>query len=341
MAVSKQVSKASSVDAWFERRSYDHAQFADLDRLTRRKRELGVSVSAVLPAREVAATVGAIVDAIRSLLDLAPLVDQLLVIDADSSDGSAEVAARHGAEVYLESELMPGYGPTIGKGDAMWRALSVTRGDVVVYLDSDTTDFGRHFVYGVLGPLLSFSELRFVKAAYNRPWRDTVGVELANGGRVTELTARPLFNLFYPELTGFAQPLAGEIAASRELLCSIPFFTGYAVETGMMIDVLRAVGLDAMAQVDLGTRTNRNQALFDLSRMSYEVLRAVEHRLREERRLGGPVGSELDPELDGYVHAIRSSTSLSLDRRSVEFLERPPMADVAESAMPSLRAGRD
>lgn len=327
MATSKQVSRAISLTEWFGRRSYDHAQFADLDALGRRKRELGVSISVVLPAREVAATVGTIVDEIRALMELAPLVDQLLVIDADSSDSSAEVASQHGAEVYLESELMPGFGSVIGKGDAMWRSLSVARGEIVMYVDSDTKDFGRHFIYGVLGPLLRFPELRFVKAAYSRPWKDTVGVELDNGGRVTELTARPLFNLFYPELTGFAQPLAGEMAAPRELFCSIPFFTGYAVETGMMIDVLRTAGLDAMAQVDLGTRTNRNQSLFDLSRMSYEVLRAVEQRLRQDGRLQVS-GSELGLALDGYVHAIRSSTSLTLDSRNVEVLERPPMAGV-------------
>jgi glucosyl-3-phosphoglycerate synthase len=327
MATPRQVSRASSVAEWFERRSYAHALFADLEALTGRKRELGVSVSVVLPAREVAATVGAIVDEIRALTELAPLVDQLLVIDAASSDGTAEAAAQHGAEVYLESELMPGFGPAVGKGDAMWRALSVARGEIVVYIDSDTTDFGRHFIYGVIGPLLRFSELRFVKAAYSRPWKDTAGIELDNGGRVTELMARPLFNLFYPELTGFAQPLAGEMAGPRELFCSIPFFTGYAVETGMMIDVLRTVGLDAMAQVDLGTRTNKNQSLFDLSRMSYEVLRAVEQRLRQDGRLELP-DSQLGPELDRYVHAIRSSVSLGLDHRNVEVLERPPMAAV-------------
>ena len=203
----------------------------------------------------------------------------------------------------------------------MWRALSIALGDVVMYLDADTTDFGRHFVYGLLGPLLTFPELRFVKAAYSRPSRDGAAVEMEGSGRVTELTARPLFNLFYPELTGFVQPLAGELAARRELLCSIPFFTGYAVETGMLIDVLDAVELDAMAQVDLGTRTNRNQDLFALSRMSYEVLRGVEARLRADGRL-----RERGAELEGYVQAIRSNATLNLDRTDVAVVERPPMA---------------
>lgn len=310
---------ANSIEKWFEQSSYDHSSFADLDRLLERKRELRLSLSVVLPAREVAHTVGSIVDEIRALGDL---VDQLLVIDAGSADGSAEIAAHHGAEVFQEGELLTRFGPVLGKGDAMWRALSVARGNVVMYLDADTTDFQRHFVSGLLGPLLDSEELRFVKAAYSRPSRDGDAVEMEGSGRVTELTARPLFNLFYPDLTGFVQPLAGELAARRDLLCSIPYFTGYAVETGMLIDVLEAAGLDAMAQVDLGTRTNRNQGLFALSRMSYEVLRAVETRLRADGRLLEQVGP------DDYVQAIRSNASLKLGRAEVAVVERPPMNEL-------------
>ena len=310
---------ANSIEKWFEHRSYDHSQFADLARLERIKRELGLSLSVVLPAREVAHTIGATVGEVGTL---GGLVDEILVIDAGSSDGSAEIAARHGAEVYQESELLPQFGPVLGKGDAMWRALSVARGDVVMYLDCDSTDFGGHFVSGLLGPLLEFPELRFVKAAYSRPSRNGGAVEMEGSGRVTELTARPLFNLFYPDLTGFVQPLAGELAARRELLCSIPYFTGYAVETGMLIDVLGAAGLDAMAQVDLGTRTNRNQGLHALSRMSYEVLRAVETRLLEDGRLRESAGD------NPYVQAIRSNASLNLDRTDVTVVERPPMAEL-------------
>lgn len=309
---------ANSIENWFERSSYDYSSFADLDRLLEKKRELGSSLSVVLPAREVAATVGNIIDQISAL----DFVDQLLVIDSASVDGSAEIAERHGAEVHQEEELLPSFGPVLGKGDAMWRALSVARGDVVMYLDSDTTDLGGHFVYGLLGPLLDSPELHFVKAAYSRPSRAGDTVEMEGSGRVTELTARPLFNLFYPELTGFVQPLAGELAARRDLLCSIPYFTGYAVETGMLIDVLEVAGLDAMAQVDLGTRTNRNQGLFALSRMSYEVLRAVETRLRADGRLLEAAGS------DDYTQAIRSSASLKLGRAEVAVVERPPMNEL-------------
>jgi glucosyl-3-phosphoglycerate synthase len=309
----------AATEEWFRHRSYDHTEFADVGAIVRKKRELGVSLSVVLPAREVAGTIGEIVDEVRG----ADLADQLIVIDAGSTDGSADIAAGHGAEVYQEDELVSQFGPALGKGDAMWRALSVAHGDVVMYLDSDTTDFGAHFVRGLLGPLLDSPELHFVKAAYSRPSRNGDSVEMEGSGRVTELTARPLFNLFYPELTGFVQPLAGELAARRDLLCSIPYFTGYAVETGMLIDVLETAGLGAMAQVDLGTRTNRNQGLFALSRMSYEVLLAVEARLLMDGRLRQPTGA------DGYVQAIRSNASLNLDRAEVGVVERPPMAELA------------
>jgi glucosyl-3-phosphoglycerate synthase len=322
MAVGK-IEKETLLEHWLERRSYGHEQFADLDCLAKRKRELSVAVTAVLPAREVASTLGAIVDAIGALNERAPLVDQVLVVDAGSADGTAEVARRHGAEVYDEDELMPGFGPAIGKGDAIWRALSVARGDLVMYLDTDTPDFAAQFVYGMLGPLLTVPELRFVKGSYSRPLTNGRRLVPDEGARVTELTAKPLLNLFYPELGGFAQPLAGEMAAPRELLSSIPYLTGYAVETAMLIDVLAAVGIDAMAQVDLGNRTNRNQSLHELGKMSYAVLLAVASRLGREGRL-----LESGPERDSYVRAIRSAAGLSLDRARVEVVERPPIAEV-------------
>jgi glucosyl-3-phosphoglycerate synthase len=324
MAISKQLSKADLVGRWLERRSYDHSQFADLDSLARRKQDLAVCVTAVLPTREVAATVGAIIEAVHAVNERAPLVDQLLVVDAGSSDGSAELARRLGAEVHHQDELLPQFGPAIGKGDAMWRALAVARGDIVIYLDADTADFREAFVYGLLGPLLTVPELRFVKASYSRPWTDGDRVRPDGGARVTELTAKPLLNLFYPALSGFAQPLAGEIAATRELLEKLPFFTGYAVETGMLIDVLETAGLDSMAQVDLASRTNPHQPLFELGKMSYAVALAVETRLRRDGRLVQGAAFERER----YVRAIRPAEGLRLDDTPVEVTERPPMAEL-------------
>jgi glucosyl-3-phosphoglycerate synthase len=332
VATSNRTAGAFSVDDWFERHSFPHSRFSDIDALARSKRDLGVSVSVVLPAREVAGTIGTIVAAINALAERATLVDQVMVIDADSGDGTASIAAAGGAEVYSENELLAELGPALGKGDAMWRALSVARGDLVLYLDSDTEDFEQRFVYGTLGPLLEFPGLRFVKGAYRRarPGGADGEGEVDGGGRVTELTARPLLNLFYPELTGFAQPLAGEVAAARELLCSIPFSTGYAVEIGMLVDVARAAGVDAMCQVDLEKRTNKSQGLLELGPMAYEVLRAIASRLRTEGRLGDAPGDGGLSSLasDGYVRALRRQSALAVERLPVEIAERPPMREL-------------
>ncbi|MDP8950000.1 MAG: glucosyl-3-phosphoglycerate synthase [Actinomycetota bacterium] len=320
------------VDAveWFRHRSYDYRQFSDLKAMGRRKRELGLTVSVILPCRNVADTVGGIIGEIHALNERAPLVDQILAVDADSVDGTAEVAASKGAEVYSENDLLSHYGGAHGKGDAMWRSLSVARGDLIMYVDADTKDFKPQLVYGVLGPILYVPEVRFVKAAYRRPFKSHETVEVDGGGRVTELTAKPLFNLFYPELSGFVQPLAGEFVADKELFCSIPFLTGYAVETGIMIDVLKHVGLGAMAQVDLGTRQNRHQPLRDLSRMSYAVVRAVARRLRQEGRLNQARDPSLPESLfqfSDYLHAVATPEGLTLQEYVEELVERPPIAD--------------
>jgi glucosyl-3-phosphoglycerate synthase len=303
-----------SVREWFARRSYEHDDFSP-GGLARRKRELGLTVSVVLPCREVADTIGSIADEVHALNEEAPLVDQLLAVDAGSTDGTAEVARRHDVEVFHEDELLPAFGPAAGKGDAMWRSLSVVTGDLVMFCDADTTNFERHFVSGMLGPILTDSEVRFAKATYHRPLIGPRGDVLDDAGRVTELTAKPLLRIFFPELSGFGQPLAGELVAERELLREIPFLTGYAVETAMLIDVLRVAGLDAMAQVGLGARHNRSKALRELGSMSYAVARAV-----VERALG------MSPEqADLYARAVCTPAGTCLAEERLALLERPPI----------------
>jgi glucosyl-3-phosphoglycerate synthase len=251
-------------------RSFSHTDFGDLDLS---------AVSVVLPARECAGTLGPIVQAISA--------GQVLVVDAASGDGTAEVAASAGAEVVQEAELLPAFGPVLGKGDAMWRSLSVARGELVVYLDSDTVDFPAHFATGLLGPLMCEPDVRFVKGHFRRPFTTPDGAEQpAGGGRVTELTARPLLAAFFPELAAFAQPLAGEVAARRDLFERLPFATGYAVETAMLLHTYDALGgTDAMAQVDLDVRRNRHQPLEALAPMARQVLGAVLDRLAADGRL--------------------------------------------------------
>src|SRR6204780_861070 len=271
---------------WFEQRPYHHRDFAGLESLSGNGAERP-STTLIFPARNVAGTIRTILSVVEQLRIRTGLPDQVIVVDADSPDGTAGIARAHGAEVYSENELMRDHGPAQGKGDAMWRALSVARGDIVMFADADSTDFEEHFVYGTLGPLLEDPSIQFVKAAYRRPFKQGEESVPDGGGRVTELMAKPLLNLFYPELAGFVQPLAGEFAARRELLANVPFFTGYAVEIGMVIDVYQQVGLAGMAQVDLGTRQNRHQPLASLPRMSSIVLRTAAAPEGLARAIGG------------------------------------------------------
>jgi glucosyl-3-phosphoglycerate synthase len=324
---------------WFEQRSFSHREFSRLARSAEATRSPVVTL--VLPAREVAGTIGPILDTVASLNDRSGLVDQVLVIDADSADGTADIARAHGAEVYSENELLPEYGPAQGKGDAMWRALSVARGDIVMFADADTRDFGEHFLYGTLGPLLMVPGIQFTKAAYRRPFSSEGRYHADGGGRVTELTAKPLLNFFFPELTGFVQPLAGEFAASRDLLLRIPFLTGYGVEIAILIDVLRDAGLPAMAQVDLGSRQNRHQPLWDLTRMSSAVLRALARRVPALENaapapglwgLPGPVAPQ------AYLHAVATPDGLRLDEHLSDLPERPPMGSIL-AEVPAYQAG--
>jgi glucosyl-3-phosphoglycerate synthase len=227
--------------------------------------------------------------------------------------------------------LLPEFGPCLGKGDAMWRGLSAARGDIVMYADTDTPHFGEHFIYGTVGPLLTVPGVQFSKAAYRRPFTSESQSVVDGGGRVTELMAKPLLNFFYPELAGFVQPLAGEFAGSRDLLLRTPFLTGYGVEIAILIDVFSSAGLSAMAQVDLGSRQNRHQPLWDLTRMSSTVLRALARRVPGmEQQMLTPRGPDVwelrRPET--YLHAVATEDGLRLDEHLNELLERPPIAEV-------------
>src|SRR3954466_67488 len=226
-------------------RSFSHTDFGQVDLS---------AVSVVLPARECATTVGPIVEAIAG-------AGQVLVVDAASADGTAEVAAGAGAEFVQEAELMPGFGPVLGKGDAMWRSLSAVRHDVVVFIDADTTGFNGHYVTGLAGPLLADPKIQFVKGAYTRPF--TAGSEVVEegGGRVTELMARPLLRAFYPELAQLVQPLAGEFAGRRALFGSTPWALGHAAEIAMYFDIWNLVGSYGIAPVAIGERRQAHQPL--------------------------------------------------------------------------------
>jgi glucosyl-3-phosphoglycerate synthase len=299
--------------SWHQSNTFHHRQFPPARALAERLRDAEAGpVSVCLPARNEERTIGSILNCLGELRELG-LVDQIVVVD-DSTDRTAEIARELGAEVHAQRGLRPELGDVLGKGDALWRALPVLRGEIVCFLDADSEHFGPHFVSGLLGPLVHAERIAFVKAFYRRPFRFGDLTLPDEGGRVTELTARPLLNLFYPDLAGFEQPLAGEVAVRRRLLERLPFATGYGVDIAMLIDAYTAVGLEGLAQVNLDLRQNAHQPLRELAGMASAVLRAVSVRLEREGRLRGPLPAGLlVPETDDLrVHSVSAT-------------ERPPL----------------
>ena len=310
-------------DEWLARRTYRGSDF-DPQRMADRARRDEVRVSVCLPALNVADTVGPIVDSVRRhLMDEVPLVSEVVVVDSRSSDGTRQVAAEAGARVVQDHEILPRLAPGRGKGEALWKSLAVLSGDLVVWLDSDVVDFDPAFVTGLLGPLLTDPEVGYVKALYRR----ALGDDGDGGGRVTEICARPLINLFYPELAGFAQPLSGEAAGRRELLRSVPFFGGYAVELGLLIDLARTAGLGALAQVDLGARRHTNQPVAALGVMASTICQAVLRRLAQEGRAPDHLPGD-----GAYARPVRGKDGFVMSALDASPQERPPMAGVLEAS---------
>jgi glucosyl-3-phosphoglycerate synthase len=301
--------------SWHASHTFAHAQFP----AARLAAERESTVSVCLPARDEARTIGAIVACLMELRELG-VVDQVVVVD-DSIDATPRIARDLGAEVHDQERLAPELGPVLGKGDAMWRALPILTGEVVCFLDADTEHFGPHFACGLLGPLLCERGISFVKGCYRRPFKVGEVTLPDGGGRVTELTARPLLNLFYPDLAAVEQPLAGEVAARRELLERLPFVTGYGVDIALLLDAHREVGLDAIAQVDLDLRQNAHQPLRDLGPMAFSVLRALATRLEREGRLAGPLPATFFGRGEDDPYA-----------RAADPVERPPLAKLRAAA---------
>jgi glucosyl-3-phosphoglycerate synthase len=308
-------------DEWLARRTYRGADF-DPERLAATAARAGLRVSVCLPALETEDTVGAIVAAVRDqLVERVGLVSEIVVVDSRSRDATARRAAEAGARVVQDDEVLPHLPPGRGKGEAMWKSLAVLEGDLVVWLDADVADPEPAYVTGLVGPLLDDPEVGYVKGLYRR----RLGGDDDNGGRVTEICARPLINLFHPSLAGFAQPLSGEAAGRRDLLRAVPFFTGYAVELGLLIDLERAAGLGALAQVDLGSRGHANQSTVALGAMASAIQQAVLTRLADAGRV--PEGLAGDGR---YARPVRDADGwrmLEIDTRPAE---RPPMRDVLE-----------
>jgi glucosyl-3-phosphoglycerate synthase len=300
-------------------------------RLTARKRELGTTVSVVIPARNEEATVGEVVSRIARLAADTGLVDELVVMDSDSTDKTSEAAARAGATVHRARDVAPQLDAFPGKGEALWKSLLVTKGDLLVFVDADLTHWGPHFVTGLLGPLLFDERVMLVKGFYERLYARGDGSVTADGGRVTELVARPLLSLWWPELAGIVQPLAGEWAARRDLMESLPIPVGYGIELAVLLDTSTEHGLEAIAQVDLGSRGHKHQASHDLAVMAAELLLVAERRRGLTSAVPGPVPGDgprviADPVL---LHQfVRTGGEMRQATRAVPAHERPPARSV-------------
>jgi glucosyl-3-phosphoglycerate synthase len=318
------------VEAWTTYRTSTAARWP-ARRLARAKGSTRVSV--VIPARNEETTVGAIVTTIRRhLVEAVPLVDEILVVDSRSTDGTAAVARAAGARVAGQDQITARLPRMEGKGDALWAGLAASTGDLVAFVDGDLREFSPHFVSGLLGPLLTDRSVEFVKGFYHRPLVGGAGVEPDGGGRVTEIAARPLLNLFWPELAGLVQPLAGEYAGRRATLERIPFVSGYGVEIAMLIDLLELVGLDALAQVDLGERLHRHQGIEALGRMSAQIMVTAWSRLYRRGAVTEPV-----PPASLLVQFRRGGADAlpHLDREitvhDVAVAERPPLSSMSRN----------
>lgn len=306
---------------WFGSHTFHHSDFAAVD-LAAGKR--GTTISVVLPALNEERTIGAIVRTLRrDLIERVPLIDELVVIDPGSTDRTAEIATAEGALVVREAEILPGLGRVAGKGEALWKSLYATSGDIICWLDADLEEFRSDFVTGLVGPLLADREIDYVKGFYERPLSVGTGATSPGGGRVTELVARPLLNMHWPALAGFIQPLSGEYAGRRSVLEQIPFVSGYGVELGLLIDLLDLIGLDSMAQVDLERRVHAHQDHAALGRMAMTLQHTVLTRLQQSGRL-----RLADPAEVTMMQFAMEDGLYAVTHFTADLSERPPMVTI-------------
>jgi hypothetical protein len=314
------------VDKWFAENTFHASEFEAIDRLIERKHRSGLSISLALPALNEEETIGDVIRTLKSaLMEDTQLIDEMILVDSNSTDATRSIAADLGIPVHIHQQVLPQYGARPGKGEALWKSLYLTRGDLVLWVDTDIVNMHSRFVYGLVGPMLLRKEIMLVKGFYRRPMRVGERMQAGGGGRVTELTARPLLNLFYPALSGLIQPLSGEYGGRRSALEQLPFSSGYGVEIGLLIDTLEKFGLGALAQVDLTQRVHHNQPLPALSQMSFAIIQTVIRRIDRRYHL------EL-------LRDVNRSMKLVQHRRERYFLEvaeiaereRPPMSSLPE-----------
>lgn len=314
------------VDKWFAENTFHSREFRDVARLVELKRKQRLTISLGLPTLNEEKTIGRIITTMQTnLVDKHPLLDEIVIIDSGSTDNTANIAASLNVPVYRHQDILPELGSFKGKGEALWKSLHILKGDIIAWIDTDITNIHPAFVYGLLGPLLTEPRIKYVKGFYRRPLALGDKLTATGGGRVTELTARPILNLFFPELSGVIQPLSGEYAGRREILERVPFFTGYGVETGLLIDIFDRFGLESIAQVDLLRRIHRNQSLLALSQMAFAIIQVFIRRLEDRHCL------TLLEEVNKSMKLIRDHRAgYHLELKEIGDHERPPIITIPQ-----------
>lgn len=312
------------IKKWINDNTYHHSQFWDLKKLVEHKEKNDLSISLCLPTLNEEKTIGKEVVIFKSeLVDRYPLLDEIAVIDSGSDDQTREIAANFGADIYLANDILPGIEKKKGKGENLWKAIYQLEGDIIVYVDADISNIHPRFVYGLVAPLIYRQEIKYVKAFYDRPLAMSGNVRPSGGGRVTEILIRPLFSLYFPELTGIIQPLSGEYAVRREVLENINFPIGYGVETSHLIDVYTKYGLNAFAQTDLDQRIHENKPTRALGKMAFGILQTF---IKRAKNLG------IIDKIDDFQTILRQTQAKEDIYEQIELdileEERPPMIEI-------------
>jgi len=312
---------------WLNKNTFHHSEFKEIENLVEAKNRKKLTISLCLPTLNEENTIAKEIVVMKSeLMTRFQLLDEIIVIDSGSTDNTLDIAESYGAEVYEAKNILPDLKDYTGKGENLWKALYITKGDIIIYLDADIKNIHHRFVYAPLGPLLLFDHIKYSKAFYDRPISiSKEKIRATGGGRVTELIIRPLFSLFFPELTQIIQPLSGEYAGHRDLLEKIPFPIGYGVETSMILDIYEKWGLDVIAQVDLDRRVHRNQDTKALGRMAFVILKTFLNRIEASDKI--KLHSKLFEEMIQYK---LTSGEYQADIYKIIGHERPPMITIPD-----------
>ena len=315
-----------NLENWLERRTFHHSKFADLSHLLEKKTQKGLSVSVCIPTLNEGDTIGKTLEILKEeLMEKTPLIDELIVIDSGSTDKTQAIVESHQVKFKLANDILPQLETKRGKGENLWKAIYELKGDIICYIDADISNIDPHFVYGLVAPLIEDDDIHYVKAFYERPMQSTLGINPAGGGRVTEILVRPLFSMFFPELSGFIQPLSGEYAARRMVLEQLSFPIGYGVETSHLIEIYQKWGLKHFAQTDLDVRFHCNQTTRALGKMSFGILQSFFKYLNPD---------EIPCKTSELSSLYRYFETQDLKQTEVQIKEefRPPMMSISKYA---------